>query len=666
MRNPFKYIKGDLCVGFQSLLSVCERNESTIKTGLIRNRKGMTTLWRHYPDPQDKRVKWIAVDSLTEIYTARLQWAYGNDLHLVAKRETLRSAVRERMEERDFLYFIELKNESNMTLYSMEDAEQLQEAAAWLRLAHDTGAMQRLGWSKKTQWYDDMATVLGELNLKGLTVGNGQVLKRRVDQFFAEGGIRTLIHGNINNEAARKVTDTGVERIMMLYSSPTKPPVEIVAELYNAEQMKHGGGSLTVERIRQIIAENKHAWFALRHGNQEADKALSPHLKRKRASRPDALWYLDGTALQLLYMDDQGKVKSDLYVQYVTDAHTDAVIGYAIGHTETSELVMSSIRKAVRCANTLPEQVSYDNGSANTSGMVQKALDRLTRLHHATAPYNAKAKRVESVSGRIEAQVMRVFGNYKGGNITARSLNTRANAEHIKALVADGGLPNLRGVIEQVRLVMEMWNSEQSRMDTYQNAALDVRKVAQENLIISALWVERPDTCTYMAHGLKTMINNVRYEYAVHSEPGVEDLEWRKYYLGDSFKLMHDPDDSEHRKMALIDPATGALVAVAERKYEYAEALIDRPDGEGEMLYKALQSRKAALKNDRQVQEQKNATLKQLDFGVFDHRLAHKDAFNRMESEAQNAELGLLDNTPQQPKRYSLFDGTDASLEELD
>jgi transposase InsO family protein len=662
--TSFRYINGLLCVSVPGVVALGAKPDF-VKKQLHLNRSGKLKAWRHYPDPSDKRVKWIAVDSLTEIYTARLQWAYGNDLHLVAKRETLRSAARERMEERDFLYFLELKNESGMTLYSMEDAEQLQEAAAWLRLAHDTGAMQRLGWSKKTQWYDDMATVLGELNLKGLTVGNGQVLKRRVDQFFAEGGIRTLIHGNINNEAARKVTDTGVERIMMLYSSPTKPPVEIVAELYNAEQMKHGGGSLTVERIRQIIAENKHAWFALRHGNQEADKALSPHLKRKRASRPDALWYLDGTALQLLYMDDQGKVKSDLYVQYVTDAHTDAVIGYAIGHTETSELVMSSLRKAVRCANTLPEQVSYDNGSANTSGMVQKALDRLTRLHHATAPYNAKAKRVESVSGRIEAQVMRMFGNYKGGNITARSLNTRANAEHIKALVADGGLPNLRGVIEQVRLVMEMWNSEQSRMDTYQNAALDVRKVAQENLIISALWVERPDTCTYMAHGLRTMVNNVRYDYAVHSELGVEDLEWRKYYLGDTFKLMHDPDDSEHRKMALIDPATGALVAVAERKYEYAEALIDRPDGEGEMLYKALQSRKEGLKGDRKQQEQINATLKQLDFGVFDHRLAHKDAFNRMEGEAQNAELGLLDVRPSSPKKFSLYD-SDASLKELD
>jgi hypothetical protein len=665
MIPAFKYFQNELCVSVNGINNAVPGTLSMVWKQLSLNRSGKIKAWKHIADPADKRVKWIIVGSLTEIYKARLEWFYGSDLHLIAKRDNLRAAARERMEERDFLYFVGLKNESGMTLYSMEDAVQLQEAAGWLRLAGDAAAMERLGWTKKTQWFEDMALVLSSLSLKGLCVGHGAVLKRKADAFSADG-IKTLIHGNINNEAARKVTDTGVERIMMLYSSPLKPDAVRVAELYNDEVALHGGEPLTVERVRQIIAAEKHRWFALRHGNQEADKALAPHLKRKRASRPDALWYLDGTALQYLYEDDQGKVRSDLYVQYVTDAATDAVIGLAIGRTETSELVMSSLRKAVMQAGTLPEQVNYDNGSANLSGMVQGALDKLTRTHFPTAPYNAKAKRVESVGGRVEKEVMRLFGNYKGGNITAKSPNTRANAEHIKTLVKDGGLPNLRGVLEQVELTIQLWNADKGRLDTYLNQALDERKVAHEELVISALWVERPDTCTYMAHGLRVQIEKVRYDYAVHKELGVEDMEWRKYYLGDSFKLMYNPDDAEHRKMALIDPVTGALVAIAERKYEYAEALLDRPDGEGEMLYKAIDDRRSNLKNERKEQEQTNAKLKLLDFGVFDHRLVHKDALNRMESEYVNRELGVEENLPKAtPQKRSLYEST-ASLKELD
>jgi transposase InsO family protein len=667
MIQAFKYLQNELCVSVNGINNAVPGTLNMVWKQLSLNRSGKIKAWKHFADPADKRVKWIIVGSLTEIYKARLEWFYGSDLHLIAKRDNLRAAARERMDEQDFVWFLEARNESNMALYSLEDAEQLQEACGWLHLCNDPKAMVVLGWSKKLQWFDDMATVLSGLNLKGLTVSNGAVLKRRADAWNADGR-RTLVHGNVDNEAARKTTDVGIERIKMIYSSPTKPDAIDVARIYNSELHLHGGAPITVERVRQLLNDDRHGWYALRHGNVEADRALSPHLKRKRASRPDALWYLDGTALQLLYMDDAGKTRSDLYIQYVTDAHTDAVVGFALGQTETSELVLSSLRNAVRNggANTLPDQVIYDNGSANTSGAVKKALDLLCRNHHSTAAYNAKAKRVESVTGRIESQVMRHFGNYKGGNITARSIETRANAEHIKALVKDGGLPNMAGVIKQAEMVIGLWNAEQNKLQTYQTVALSERRVAQKATVIAALWQDRPDTVTYMAHGLKVQINGIRYEYAVHTVPGIEDMEWRKHYLGDTFRLRCDPDDENHTEMALFDLRTGIMVAVAQRKYEFAEAMIDRPDGEMSLLKQTLNHRKNGLKQDRTNQEASNASLRELDFPVFDHRLLHKDTLNRLESEYVNRELGVSENLPKAtPQKRWLYDDA-ASLKELD
>jgi transposase InsO family protein len=674
MIQAFKYLQNELCVSVRGVLAV-GAEALFVKKQLCLNRSGKIKAWKHFADPADKRVKWIIVGSLTEIYKARLEWFYGSDLHLVAKRENLRAAAIERMVQAEFTYFVEARSESNMALFSLEDAVQLQEACGWLRLAGDQKAMNTLGWSKKTVWYDDLALVLSTLNLKGLAVSHGAVLKRKSDLFHKEGA-KSLIHGNANNEAARKVTDLGVERIMQLASSPNKPGAMEIAAIYNREVAKHGGAVLSVERVRQIMAENAHSWFALRHGNVEADRALGAHLKRKRASRPDALWYIDGTALQYVYVDDQGKPRSDLYIQYVTDAHTDAVVGYAIGHTETSDLVLAALRAAVRMAGTLPEQAIYDQGPANKSAVVQSALNKLCRLHHAAAAYNAKAKRVESVTGRIEQQVMRQFGNFKGGNVTTKNPDSKANAEHLRTLIKDGGLPTLKMLLEQVRITMEIWNGTQERGQIYATAALDVRRKADKALVIAALWQARPDTCTYMAHGLKVQIQGVRYEYAVHAELGIEDMAWRERHLGDTFKLMCDPTDSEHREMALIDVHTGALVAIAERKYEYAEAWIDRPDGEMPQLIKALNVRKDGLKGHRTAQEQRNERLKELDFEVYDHRLLNKDRLNVLEQVIKDKELGidtgagLLAPLSEMPERrgasHVLYGGEEASLELLD
>jgi hypothetical protein len=400
-----------------------------------------------------------------------------------------------------------------------------------------------------------------------------------------------------------------------------------------------------------------------RHGRDAARNLQERNIRRRRPSHADALWVLDGSTIQLYYTDEKGQVRSDLYGVVVADAYSGAIIGRAIGYTETSTLVQAALRHSVRTTGMQPHQLQYDNSSANKAIESAQVMQKLAKLHFPTAPYSGKAKVIEAIWGRIEQGFMRAFPSFKGGNITAKSVNTRANPDYIAQLRREGHIPSREAIIAQFHLAVELYNNTvsatgQTPVEKYRTA--DPRRKEFDTLAyIDCFWVDRRHSVRYTKDGIIMEVDQKRYHYEVESERGIEDMRFRRQWLGESFQVKYDPDDLS--SIALY--RDGAYIATAVEKYAAPMAITDYEEGDGTIIRKALDQRKAYWAQLQQEIQDVENYVQQEGFSPVDFRLLHKDALNRMEGAMVDdllASAAVVSVKPAAVKPVRLYDDSDA------
>ncbi|HMN89795.1 MAG TPA: hypothetical protein PKD70_11150 [Saprospiraceae bacterium] len=663
----FNKTNGELCISVAAIAEAMgiELNSglNTIWKGLERYRKGTSEAWRHYTDETDGRKRWIAVAALPEVTRLRVEYHY-NDLWLIYYTERLITEALARVEPEDRTYFMNVRPTKDGKGIQPAKVSQLCEACGWLRLSvSDYWKDKYKRYSVFLEW---MAKLLGERDLYGLRVSNPRSLERKV-KAWQQDGRESLLPRSFGNSNRQKLEGLQVKRIVYLYSSPLKPTVMDVHDVYNREADERGWGTVSYERVRQIVnmPEYKQVIYLARHGKDAAKNAHERTIKRRRPSFADALWVSDGSTIQLYYTGKDGKPRSDLYAYVVADAYSDAIIGWAVGYTETATIVQSAFRDAVRKTMMTPHQIAYDNSSANKGKESQQLFDKLSKLHFPTAPYSGKAKVIEAIWGRLEQHNMRHLPNFKGGNITAKSLDAKANPDFLAQLLRAGELPSFDQVVAQFRLVVETMNNTVSKKykrtpaERYKDKSAR-RKPMDLLLMIEGFWVERTNQARYTKDGITIEIDKQRYTYEVECERGVEDMDFRMKHIGDSFNIKYDPDDLEY--IALYK--SGVHVATARHKYEAPMARVDIQYGEGEIISKNITQRRAYWQRLQQHSEEIAAEIEIFGFEPLNHRTLHKDAYNKMEGAllddllANAAIVKPTINKSSEPR--SLYDDSDA------
>lgn len=619
MTQQFSTIQGDLCVSVEALTSLLSLD--TVKNGLRINRQGSPS-WRHYTDPADARRRWIVYDTIPTASRARIDSHYG-DIWSAYYTDLLTTKLEQFRDVADITFFI-------TNCFHNAECEQLAESCMWLRLLASQTGLEH--FSSKQEYYTRVCDLLRPRKLAGLRVSNWRVLDRKVKAWTSTGR-DSLITRKKGNTNSTKISEAGINFIISCYASPLKPTVRKVAELYNSAAKDKGWAIISEERVRQIIREPHHQQMVAshRHGLAAARNQFERTIKRRRPSFPDALWSLDGMTIQLRYQEF-GKVRSDLYSIIIHDVHSDKIIGSAEGTTETSTLVQAALRAASRNTMMLPLQLQYDNSSANTSAEVKDLMTRLSDVAFPTAPYNGKAKPIESLIGRLEGLNLRYYDNFKGGNITSHSLQIKANPDHLNSI----DLPTRDQAIAQFRLAIQVHNNTPSKHDGLtpeQKYAVkhDQRRPIDDILFfVHTFWVERRNTARYTKDGLTIEVNKVRYTYEVESAKGIEDMEFRRQWLGTDFTIKYDPDDLD--MIALY--RDGVHITLASRKYEAPMAMIDRFDGEGQIIKEQLQERKRYLREQEEDLAEIQESVRNEGLPVeLDHRQLNKDAYNRLEGE---------------------------------
>lgn len=301
-------------------------------------------------------------------------------------------------------------------------------------------------------------------------------------------------------------------------------------------------------------------WFAAVYGMQKWKSKYSSLLKTQLPQMRDALWYSDGTKLNLYYKNADNKMCTTS-VYEVLDAYSETLIGYDIAPKETFDSQYRAFRQAVEFAGVRPYEIVNDNQGGHNKLAARGFFDKIAILHKPTMPYNGQSKTIESVFGRFQQQILHKIWYFTGQNVTAVKMNSKPNLEFIEKNAY--ALPTLEEVKEIYRQCREEWNNAAhpatgiARIDMYRMSENPETSPVQPVELIQMFWLTSAKEVTYTNAGLKIEIDKQKYEYEVYGEDGLRNEQWALRNTGRKFRVMYDPMDMT--RIELWEPTASGL-----------------------------------------------------------------------------------------------------------
>lgn len=619
-------------------------------------------------DPDDKRAILIEFDSIKNTkFREAIEQTFGTDLYKQAKEQSQKKAVAKAVSaidklvdsmairEDDVRFFQDVKDIKGKTKYTVADSRKLATSAALTRYCLTI----KNNAQAKAAGFDSKKVLLGAVQSYINTYLIYPKIKnaRRFNDYLEEfevRGLDRLVNGRIANVNAEKMTNEMKLYVLDKYCSPLKPSFEKVTEMLNAWLIDNGFEdnqveSQTVKNYLNLPAQRR-VWMFSRHGKSVFKDEWEDSAYRERASYAGAMFVLDGTTIQLLHNDYKNKGK--LYFVWVIDAHSERIVGYNIGWTESGDVVEGALKNAMRNHMIKPFQLQYDGGKAMLAEPVKRLMDNMTRVHFACTPYNGKSKRIEQMTGRFEQQILRGFANFLGGNITSPSLNSKANKEYLIAIKHQ--LPALDKIPLQFELATQVWDHTKGKRDDMTpverfNATADKAERLSEEALISLFMRKRKTPVTYTKSGLLIEINKVKsWYYVPDADDETSHEAFKRDWCNDKFDIHVDVSDPSMIYLYKGDH----FVAAAVPKWQPKEAIADMQPGDMAKVSKFNTNRKDLYKEVAKQREEVRTEMEGMEVGEMGFMDMHKDALNRFENDALLIELGLKQPKTQTVGKY--------------
>lgn len=437
---------------------------------------------------------------------------------------------------------------------------------------------------------------------------NASRLREKMRQYSREG-YECLVSGKLGNANTTKITDEVAEWLLAHKASVN--PVYTVAQLldlYNSTAAERGWKDIKSAQTLIEFFERpdiKPQWYAVEQGAQRANNLFLRQNRTVMASCRDALWYIDGTKVNLYfkYWDEKSrrtKVGTTSCI-YVMDAHSEVFVGWYMCENETFQTTYEALRNAFERTGFMPYELVSDNQAGFTSKAALRWRAKLETISHTTIPENGKSKTIEPAFGRFQAEVLHRHINYTGGNITAKSAKTKVDLAKIIQNVE--ALPTYEEVRAQNEADISIWNSlphpkfaGKSRMDVYRTSvnpqAIAITDIIREKVF----YIATEKASTFRASGIEVTLKGEKRVYEVFSAPNTPDLEWRRKNTGREFVVEYDPHDLSKVRLCIDDPNYGLQFNTwAEPYMMIHRAMQDQVEGERSSIISALNANKKEI-----------------------------------------------------------------------
>ena len=613
-----------LCVSVSEMVE-CGISCNYLWKAFSQQRTGEVYCWSHH---KEGREVFIHYDGLFDKYKLLINKIICGDVdaHLYVKnQEATRLNERLNAFKRSIRGMVEISGSdvtelTAMRMYTPNDVQRIARAAGWLRLWRkmDVKTARKHGFTSVKEIQEELFKQCLNEQEKGFVkfpkpINNERVLDRKARE-YAKEGLSSLTAGYFGNVNREKMNTRTHAILMGLVANPVKYSFEDIGMYYNEQAESLNLPKMTVSAIKQHLNQptHKRIWYYMRHGELAGNADIQPMIDRAPVSKPDLLWSLDGTTMQLYYKkkikDNKGREKwvvtSDLYAYFVTDACTGAIIGYSVAFSESAGMVIEAIQNAVDTWGYKPYQMNFDNSSANISTTVKALINNMTHVNFPCTPYSGRSKSVELVIGHFQQRELRKLKNFKGGNVTVKSNNSVANPELLKELSKDlqftDKLPTEQQVLAEFKAGVEAWNSRGEARDAY-GAFIGKSKIERyaeeyegrvklnyfEKLSLFMVELKNPahpfGEYEYRQKGIEITIRGEKMKFIVpDNNSSAMDFNFSREHLGHTFKVFINLRADRPEWIELRD-RDGKYVADAQEKEKFAACVADMKGKEGEM-----------------------------------------------------------------------------------
>lgn len=374
-----------------------------------------------------------------------------------------------------------------------------------------------------------------------------------------------LVNRNTGNQVARKISPDEARLLLKLRRSivPRYTEAQIFDE-YNRQAEIRGLNIIkSLTTVKNYLNEPAvmPMWYAAVYGMQKWKSKYSSLMKTSLPQMRDALWYGDGTKLNLYYRNEQGKMCTTS-VYEVMDAYSETLLGYDIAPNENFDSQYRAYRMAIETSGSRPYEIVTDNQGGHKKGDAMGFFQRLTVLHRPTMPYNGQSKTIENAFGRFQAQVLHKIWHFTGQNINAKKQSSKPNMEFIEENAY--ALPTLEELKVIYKECRDEWNNEEKHfstgiphMEMYRMSENPEVTAVTPTDMMQMFWLCNPKPVTYTNYGLQVEINKQKYHYDVYGTDGLRDEAWALQNTGREFTVMYDPMDMTHIEL-WRNTATGA------------------------------------------------------------------------------------------------------------
>lgn len=371
---------------------------------------------------------------------------------------------------------------------------------------------------------------------------------------YKKKGYATLISRAMGNSNSTKITEEAGEYLVALKLSklPTLSHEDIL-EAYNYKCKETGWKPLeSIQALRNYLYSPavKPKWYGGRVGELTAYQVYGYKHKTTMPEKRDALWYIDGTKLNLYY-NKEGKLATAMVVE-VIDAYSDCLLGYAITEAEDFQAQYRAVRMALEKAGHRPYELVHDNQGGQTSKVAKEWFDRIALVHRTTQPNRPQSKTIENLFGRFQQEVLKRMPWFTGANVTAKGEENRPDLEWIKANL--NLLPrSLEELEEQYEALREEWNLRKhhrtgvARIEMYETSHNEALTPFTEADYEALCLLTRSRTIRFEGRGLVLESGKQEYAYDAYTETQdgklLVDFEWRLKNIGQEFVVRYDPED---------------------------------------------------------------------------------------------------------------------------
>lgn len=429
-----------------------------------------------------------------------------------------------------------------------------------------------------------------------------------------------VVSGKMGNQNAQKITADGEALLIALRRQQVpRLSIEQIRIMYNANAEQMGWPQLQSESVLYKWYEKpsvKPRWFDAVYGESKAHQKYDRKHSTELPEWSCALWYGDGTKLNLYYKDDEGKIAT-INVYEVIDAASECLIGYHISESEDYDSQYKAFRMAIETAGVRPIEIVYDNQGGHKKLASQQFFSKIAMRHRPTAPYNGSSKTIEHAFYRLQSEVLSKHFNFTGQNITAKMDKSRPNIEFIEANKAH--LPTLEELKAQYAACRREWNdmphpkSGLSRQEMFDTRMHPSAAMVTEIDMVNMFWLTTSRPATYTNNGIRITVKGREYLYEVYESAGMPDVRWMSDHIDAKFYVQYDPSDMTTVRLLSAEQDADArrFVRVASTKMVIHRAGIDQSSEE-----KAFIRQMRDRVNEERMRRVTEGRLIEIDHGV--------------------------------------------------